>query len=88
MYNVVSDIDRYKDFLPWCTDSKITSRKENVVTADLKIGFQIYEEKYTSKVELEKPRSVKVLFIYLIYFNSIKTYAGYFYWFIFVSLSC
>ena len=39
MFNLVSDIDSYKEFLPWCNDSKIISREghhdRDVIIADL-----------------------------------------------------
>jgi len=72
MFEVVADIEKYKDFLPWCKNSVILSKKENEVQAELTIGFQMFEEKYVSKVVLDEPKSVKVsvkdspLFHYLV----------------------
>ena len=43
MFDLVADIDRYDEFLPWCNSSKIinTSIKDDIkiVIADLEIGY-------------------------------------------------
>ncbi len=50
MYQVVSDINRYKLFVPFCKDSKILS--SNPTTAKLVVGFSGYTEEYISDVKL------------------------------------
>jgi ribosome-associated toxin RatA of RatAB toxin-antitoxin module len=40
MFDLLADVDRYKEFLPWCRDSRIVTReKDNVVVAELQVGF-------------------------------------------------
>ena len=54
MFDLVSNIDEYKEFLPWCNDSKIISRERfddyEVVTADLEIGYDQFV--YTYRLSL------------------------------------
>jgi coenzyme Q-binding protein COQ10 len=54
LIELVLKIDDYKNFLPWCINSKILKidkNKENLkITADLEIGFKTFREVYTSKV--------------------------------------
>lgn len=59
MYTVVADIKHYKQFLPFCTRSTILDSSENIVHANLEIGFPPVVENYTSKVTLIKPKMVK-----------------------------
>ncbi len=54
MFDLVAAIDRYNEFLPWCIGSRIKERKDNVVLADLVIGFKLFREKFTSKVTLDE----------------------------------
>lgn len=58
MFNLVGDIERYQDFLPWCLGSRIIKRQEgaekDVLFADLLIGYKMFRETYTSRVELMK----------------------------------
>ena len=61
MFDLVSNIDEYKEFLPWCNDSKIISRERfddyEVVTADLEIGYDQFVYTYRSEVKLAKDKS-------------------------------
>eukprot|EP01114_Cavostelium_apophysatum_P009695 TRINITY_DN22932_c0_g1_i1.p1 TRINITY_DN22932_c0_g1~~TRINITY_DN22932_c0_g1_i1.p1 ORF type:complete len:212 (-),score=16.50 TRINITY_DN22932_c0_g1_i1:1-636(-) len=59
LYEVVSSVEKYKDFLPWCVESTILSRDGNVMEAELTVGFKLFEERYTSRVEVDPNRSVK-----------------------------
>ncbi|XP_066152016.1 coenzyme Q-binding protein COQ10 homolog A, mitochondrial [Euwallacea fornicatus] len=61
MYNVVSDVKHYKQFLPFCTKSAILDYNKitNILHANLEIGFPPIIENYTSKVTLIRPRLVK-----------------------------
>ncbi|EPS70934.1 hypothetical protein M569_03824, partial [Genlisea aurea] len=60
LFNVVSAVDLYEDFLPWCQRSNIVSRNpDGSFDAELVIGFKFLVESYTSHVELNKPKFVK-----------------------------
>ena len=55
--NLILDIDNYKKFLPWCTNSKIISKKKNKysieIIADLEIGYSFAKDVYTSHVKYD-----------------------------------
>ena len=55
--NLILDIDNYKEFLPWCTNSKIISKKKNKdsieIIADLEIGYSFAKDVYTSNVKYD-----------------------------------
>lgn len=50
LYNLVLDIEKYPEFLPWCNDAKILNKSKDTILADLTIKFLTYKEKYTSEV--------------------------------------
>ena len=54
MFDLVSNVKSYPDFLPWCLGSRIISKDDNTLIADLIVGLQIYREKFRSKVILNK----------------------------------
>lgn len=60
LYALVADVQRYPEFLPWCTACRITSQKGNVITADLVIGFKMIRERFTSRVTLEPEHRIDV----------------------------
>lgn len=63
MFDLVADIDRYPEFLPWCVGARITSREADVVHADLMVGFKMLREKFTSRVTLSRPDRIEVAYL-------------------------
>ena len=57
---MVLDIEKYPEFVPWCLDSKVYTRKESndlvEIKADLKVGKSIINETYTSLVHYYKEK--------------------------------
>lgn len=62
MFNLVADVDRYPEFLPWCVATRIRSRDGDEMVADMVIGFKMFREKYTSRVRLDRPGRVDVVY--------------------------
>ena len=56
MYDLVADVDRYPEFLPWCAAARVKRRTEQgeaeVLEADLVISFRVFRERFTSRVTL------------------------------------
>lgn len=51
---IVMDIEKYPEFLPWCTSATILSEGGNTVTAKLEVSFNGFTEGYISKVSKEE----------------------------------
>ena len=68
MYDLVADIAKYPEFLPWCTAARIRSTREadtgKVVEADLIISFKLFRERFTSRVTMH-PADNKIEVEYL-----------------------
>ena len=47
LYNLVSDVKKYPEFLPWCLGARVKNLLQNEFDADLIIGFKIYKEVYS-----------------------------------------
>lgn len=60
LFDLVADVGRYPEFLPWCVRSVVRSRTEHELLADLTIGFGPFRESYTSRVRLERPDRIIV----------------------------
>lgn len=57
MFDLVADVGRYPEFLPWCRAARIKHRDDHLLVADLVIGFKGITEKFTSRVILDRPTS-------------------------------
>lgn len=61
-YDVVADVSRYSEFVPWVQESVITKKVagSNIIEADLVVGFNLmnFNERYTSIVTLNHPSCV------------------------------
>jgi coenzyme Q-binding protein COQ10 len=55
LFDLVADIERYPEFLPWCVGVRIRERQGDTVVADLIIGFKMIRERFTSRVKLDRP---------------------------------
>lgn len=54
LFTLVADVRKYPEFLPWCLASRIRSETEERMVADLIIGFQMFKERFTSFVDLDR----------------------------------
>lgn len=56
MYDLVGDVARYPEFLPWCAAARIRRTFEEgeaqVMEADLVISFKVFRERFGSRVKL------------------------------------
>jgi len=55
LFDLVADVEEYPDFLPWCVASRILSRGETELRAELAIGFKGIRERFISHVILDRP---------------------------------
>ncbi len=63
MFELVADVARYPEFLPWVQALRIRKREDDVITADMVVGFKMVRERFTSRVALERPRAIKVEYL-------------------------
>lgn len=60
-FDVVLDVDSYHEFVPFCSASKVTRvLGPSQIEADLTIGFRIFTEAYTSHIDFDRPRSIRI----------------------------
>ena len=59
LYDVVSRVEDYHQFVPACVKSHVIERRQTYLRAELEIGIPpLIWEKYTSRVALSPPNSV------------------------------
>jgi len=60
LFDLVADIERYPQFLPWCVGARVTTRSPTDLISQLTIGCGPFRESFTSRVKLERPGKVTV----------------------------
>jgi len=63
LFDLVADVPRYPEFLPWCTAARVRRREApNVEIDELAIGFGPFHETFVSRVVLasENPNELRI----------------------------
>jgi len=58
MFDLVADVARYPEFLPWCVGARIRKQTPTELYCDLIIGFKVFRERFTSRVTLDREHRV------------------------------
>ena len=63
MFDLVADVKRYQEFLPWVAATRVRSDSANLMIADLVVGFKAIKETFTSRVTKQRPSTLAVDYI-------------------------
>jgi coenzyme Q-binding protein COQ10 len=63
LFDLVADVERYDEFLPWVVAVRVRSSSETETVADLVVGFNAFKERFTSRVTKERPSRIVVDYI-------------------------
>lgn len=63
LFDLVADVQRYDEFLPWVVAVRVRSSSATETVADLVVGFNAFKERFTSKVRKERPTRICVDYV-------------------------
>jgi coenzyme Q-binding protein COQ10 len=63
LFDLVADVGRYQEFLPWVAATRVRSNSDTAMMADLVVGFGALKETFTSRVEKERPSRIHVEYV-------------------------
>ena len=63
MFDLVADVARYPEFLPWVVATRVKSDSATELVADMLVGFKMLREKFTSRVSKHRPDEILVHYI-------------------------
>lgn len=63
MFDLVADVGRYKEFLPWVIATRVRSDSETEMVADMVVGFKSFRESFTSRVTKRRPEMIDVIYV-------------------------
>jgi coenzyme Q-binding protein COQ10 len=61
LFDLVADVERYPDFLPWFAAAAITRREANMVWVDMVVGTSFIRRHFASKATLDRPHRIDVV---------------------------
>lgn len=63
MFDLVADVARYGEFLPWVSAVRVRSNSDTEMVADLIVGFKGLRENFTSRVIKVRPSRIAVDYV-------------------------
>ena len=63
LFDLVADVKRYQEFLPWVAATRVRSDSETEMIADLVVGFKSLKETFTSRVVKHRPDSIVIDYV-------------------------
>jgi coenzyme Q-binding protein COQ10 len=63
MFDLVADVARYAEFLPWVAATRVRSDDGREMIADMLVGFKSLREKFTSTVDKVRPDEIRVHYL-------------------------
>jgi len=63
LFDLVADVPRYQEFLPWVAAVRVRSDSPTEMIADLVVGFKALRERFTSRVIKDRPNTIRVDYV-------------------------
>lgn len=63
MFDLVADVARYGEFLPWVIATRVRSNSETEMVADMVVGFKSIRESFTSRVTKMRAQEIAVHYV-------------------------
>ncbi|HBT33609.1 MAG TPA: ubiquinone-binding protein [Pusillimonas sp.] len=58
MFDLVAEVDKYPQFMPWCGGASVQSRDEHGMQATITISFAGIRQSFTTRNEHDYPRQI------------------------------
>ncbi len=63
LYELVADVEDYPNFLPWCIALRVLDRSDNLLRAEMLVGFSVVRESFISRVTLTPTDRIDVEYL-------------------------
>lgn len=64
LFDLVMDIEKYPEFLPWCLAARINERDKAHLSADVIVGYKVFRERFSSRVQFKRPKTIEVEYLH------------------------
>lgn len=60
LFDLVADVERYPDFLPWIAATRVVRREGNTVSVEMTVGTTVLRRRFLSKAVLDPPKRIDI----------------------------
>lgn len=60
MFALIDDIEAYPEFLPWCSNSEVLSRSDNIVEARVDVAKGGFKKSFTTRNQLDNQSQIRM----------------------------
>jgi len=60
MYDLVVDVNRYHEFLPWCSQSSVLSHTENMLEGKITVDHSVFKKSFVTRNTLIKDQKIEM----------------------------
>jgi len=60
LFELVADVEKYPEFIPWLLSSRIVARQGDVVWVDMVLGMGALQQRFGSRAVLHRPHSIDI----------------------------
>jgi coenzyme Q-binding protein COQ10 len=60
LFDLVADVERYPDFLPWVIAARVTRRENRMIWTELTMGTGFMSKRFTTVALLDRPHRIEV----------------------------
>ncbi|WP_417223416.1 type II toxin-antitoxin system RatA family toxin [Amphritea sp.] len=63
MFDLVNDVERYPEFLPWCSGSTLIESTDTTMQATLRVAKAGLKYSFTTRNEMERPNVIRIALV-------------------------
>ncbi|MBU2963836.1 type II toxin-antitoxin system RatA family toxin [Amphritea opalescens] len=63
MFDLVNDVERYPEFLPWCSGSTLIESTDTTMQATLRVAKAGLKYSFTTRNEMERPKVIRIALV-------------------------
>ena len=60
LFDLVADVERYPEFMPWVIEAHIRRRKDHTITTDMTVGVGPLRKRFSTMAVLHRPHRIDI----------------------------
>jgi coenzyme Q-binding protein COQ10 len=60
LFDLIADVERYPDFLPWVIAAKVIRQRDKTIWTDLTMGTGFLQKQFTTVASLDRPHRMEI----------------------------